>query len=62
LNLFCAKNLLRGEILKLTEKFLKFGSYPKVVLVITWDYKEKETYKNKTIKYVPLWKWLLENI
>ena len=33
----------------------------KDLLVITWDYKEKETYKNKTIKYIPLWKWLLES-
>jgi len=33
----------------------------KDLLVITWDYKEKETYKNKTIKYTPLWKWLLES-
>jgi len=30
-------------------------------LIITWDEEREETYKNKTIKYIPLWKWLLES-
>jgi len=29
--------------------------------VITWDYEAEEKYKDKTIKFIPLWKWLLEN-
>jgi predicted AAA+ superfamily ATPase len=28
-------------------------------LVITEDYEKEEIYKGKTIKYIPLWKWLL---
>jgi len=31
------------------------------LLVITWDYEGKEKFKDKTIKFIPLWKWLLEN-
>jgi len=30
------------------------------LLIITSDYEEKEKIKSKTIKFVPLWKWLLE--
>ncbi len=30
-------------------------------LIISWDEEREETYKNKTIKYIPLWKWLLES-
>ena len=30
------------------------------LLVITWDYEGKEKFKNKTIKFIPLWKWLLQ--
>ena len=29
------------------------------ILVITWDYEGVEKYKNKKIKFLPLWKWLL---
>jgi len=29
--------------------------------VITWDYERVEKYKNKKIKFLPLWKWLLES-
>jgi len=28
-------------------------------LVITWDYEGVEKHKNKKIKFLPLWKWLL---
>ncbi len=28
------------------------------LLVITWDYEDEEKAENKTVKYVPLWKWL----
>ncbi|HJH30663.1 MAG TPA: ATP-binding protein [Methanosarcinaceae archaeon] len=30
------------------------------LLVITWDYEDEQVFKNKNIRYVPLWKWLLE--
>ena len=32
----------------------------KNLLVITWDYEAEEKVKNKRIKFVPLWKWLLK--
>ena len=28
--------------------------------VITWDYEAKEEFKNRKIRFVPLWKWLLQ--
>ena len=28
--------------------------------IISWDYESEEKHKGKTIKFVPLWKWLLE--
>jgi len=31
------------------------------LLVITWDYEGKEEFKGKEIKFIPLWKWLLQN-
>ena len=31
------------------------------LLVITKNYQGKEKFKNKTIKFIPLWKWLLYN-
>jgi hypothetical protein len=31
----------------------------KDLLVITWDYEEEEEIKEKKIKFIPLWKWLL---
>jgi len=31
----------------------------KNLIVITWDYEDKEKIENKTIKFIPLWKWLL---
>jgi hypothetical protein len=30
------------------------------LLTITWDYEAKEEFKEKKIRFVPLWKWLLE--
>ncbi|EKE21375.1 MAG: hypothetical protein ACD_7C00266G0011 [uncultured bacterium] len=27
--------------------------------VLTWDYEKNETFKGKKIKFIPLWKWLL---
>ncbi|MEW6619093.1 MAG: ATP-binding protein [bacterium] len=30
------------------------------LLVITWDYKTQEKFKDKMIRFIPLWKWLLE--
>jgi hypothetical protein len=29
--------------------------------VITWDYEAEEEFKGEAIKFVPLWKWLLED-
>jgi len=29
--------------------------------IISWDYEAEEKYKDKTIKFIPLWKWLLGN-
>lgn len=29
------------------------------LIIITWDYENEEIVKNKKIKFVPLWKWLL---
>lgn len=40
-----------------TDKELKCG----VMLVITWDHEGVEKYKHKKIKFLPLWKWLLES-
>lgn len=30
------------------------------LLIITSDFEKKERIKGKTIKFIPLWKWLLE--
>ena len=30
------------------------------LLVITWDYEDKQQFKDKNIRFMPLWKWLLE--
>ncbi len=30
------------------------------MLVITWDFEGKETVHGKEIRFIPLWKWLLE--
>ena len=30
------------------------------LLIITWDYEAEEKFKGKKIKFIPLWKWLLE--
>ncbi|MEM3860343.1 MAG: hypothetical protein QW478_13255, partial [Candidatus Micrarchaeaceae archaeon] len=29
--------------------------------IITWDYEGKEVVDGKTIGFIPLWKWLLQN-
>lgn len=31
----------------------------KNLLIITWDYEDERTIKNRNIKFLPLWKWLL---
>jgi len=31
------------------------------LLVLTWDYEENVIFKEAKIKFIPLWKWLLEN-
>ena len=30
------------------------------LIIITWDYETEEKFEGKNIKFVPLWKWLLE--
>lgn len=32
----------------------------KDLLVLTWDYEENVIFKEKKIKFIPIWKWLLE--
>ncbi len=32
----------------------------KDLMVLTWDCEKNETFKNKKIKFIPVWKWLLE--
>ncbi len=32
----------------------------KNLLCITWDYEDEEKIKNRKIKFIPLWKWLLQ--
>ncbi|MEO0202976.1 MAG: hypothetical protein ABIL37_04555, partial [candidate division WOR-3 bacterium] len=31
----------------------------KDLLIITWDYEDEINFENKTIKCIPLWKWLV---
>ena len=31
----------------------------KTLLVITWDYEDEEIFEGRTIRFIPLWKWLL---
>lgn len=33
----------------------------KALTVITWDYEDEEIREGKTIKYTPIWKWLLKS-
>ncbi|MFH7880469.1 MAG: ATP-binding protein [Candidatus Aenigmatarchaeota archaeon] len=33
----------------------------KNLLIITWDYEDELEIDNKKIKFIPLWKWLIEN-
>jgi predicted AAA+ superfamily ATPase len=33
--------------------------YVRFVLVVTWDHGGEESLERKTVKFVPLWKWLL---
>lgn len=28
--------------------------------IIMWDYEDEETVEGRKIRYIPLWKWLLE--
>ncbi|UCF08497.1 MAG: ATP-binding protein, partial [Thermoplasmata archaeon] len=32
----------------------------KNVFIITWDYEDEEIIDKKTIKYIPIWKWLMD--
>ncbi len=53
----------KGEIEKREiNSLLKAGRELKCksLLALTWDYEAEEKYKNKKIKFIPLWKWLLE--
>ena len=31
------------------------------LLIITWDYEDESKIDRKKIKFIPLWKWLLQN-
>jgi len=42
----------------LTTNFTEWG-YCRNLLVITWDYEAEEKTNGKSIKFIPLWKWLL---
>ena len=30
------------------------------LLIITWDKEKEENFRQKRIKFLPLWKWLIE--
>ena len=30
--------------------------------IVTWDYEYVKNYNGKPIKFIPLWKWLMEDI
>jgi len=32
----------------------------KTGMIITWDFEESQKINGKTIKYIPLWKWLMK--
>jgi hypothetical protein len=32
------------------------------LLIITWDYEDEIEINRKRIKFLPLWKWLLEKV
>ena len=32
------------------------------LLIITWDYESEHKHGNKNIKFIPLWKWLLDKV
>jgi len=34
----------------------------KNLVVITWNYQGEETIENKRVKFIPLWKWLLNPV
>jgi len=46
-----------------TKALVKAGDELKCddLIIITWDYEAQEETKGKKIKYIPLWKWLLNN-
>jgi len=29
-------------------------------MVLTWDYEARETFEDREIHYLPLWKWLVD--
>lgn len=49
------KRELAGLVAALDEFKLESGS------IVTWDQDEVEKIRGKTIRYIPLWKWLLES-
>ncbi|RLC35841.1 ATP-binding protein [Candidatus Falkowbacteria bacterium] len=52
---FATKKREVGALIKASEK-LKCNN----LLIITSDYENEEKIKNKKIKFIPLWKWMLE--
>ena len=51
----------KREIKALIKAFETFKKDKPELLVITWDYEDEEVFERKKIKFIPLWKWLLEN-
>jgi len=47
------------EIKSLLKAYDLFKEYNPELLVITWDYEDVLKIDNKEIKFIPLWKWLL---
>jgi len=49
----------KREIKSLLEASEKTGC--RNLTAITWDYEDETEVENKTVKFIPLWKWLLRN-
>lgn len=58
----CYDNEIPEREVKSINEFIEKHSKAKInnKIIITKDLEKKETIENKTIKYIPLWKWLLE--
>jgi predicted AAA+ superfamily ATPase len=52
---------IKMKLKKETEALIKASELLKCedLLIITWDYEDMVEISNKKIKFVPLWRWLL---